>query len=96
MQISERVKQIETITKDILDLKARYDDVLQPIRDLTENVRNLTNQTKTIADDVDTVNKIVTENSKQITQLTTNLATMGGMVSGLHERTRGLEDSDRV
>src|SRR2546429_481970 len=31
MQISERVKQIETITKDILDLKARYDDVLQPI-----------------------------------------------------------------
>jgi deoxycytidine triphosphate deaminase len=33
MQISERVKQIEQITKDILDLKARYEDVLKPIRD---------------------------------------------------------------
>ena len=28
MQISDRVKQIEQITKDILDLRARYDDVL--------------------------------------------------------------------
>ncbi len=32
MQISERVKQIENITKDIIDLKARYEDVLDQLR----------------------------------------------------------------
>lgn len=103
MQISERVKQIENITKDIIDLKARYDDVLQPIRDLTENVQNLTqdvgtlsSQTKTISEDVDRLNKIVEENSKQVGQLTANLGMIGGLVQGISERTRGLEDSDRV
>jgi dCTP deaminase len=103
MQISERVKQIETITKDILDLKARYDDVLQPIRDLTENVKNLTNdvgtltsQTKSIADDLDSLNGLIGENSKQITQLTANVGAMGGLFQGLQERTKGLEDADRL
>jgi len=103
MQISERVKQIETITKDILDLKARYDDVLQPIRDLTENVENLTkdvgaltSQTKSIADDVNSLNGLIGENSKQINQLTATVGAMGGLVQGLQERTRGLEDADRL
>lgn len=103
MQISERVKQIEAITKDIIDLKARYDDVLQPIRDLTENVKSLTqdvgtlaNQTKGIAEDVEGLNKLVEENSKQVTQLTANLGTIGGLVQGLQDRTRGLEDAGRV
>lgn len=38
MQISERVKEIEKMTSDILDLKQRYQDVLDPIRELTQNV----------------------------------------------------------
>ena len=103
MQISERVKQIEIITKDIIDLKARYDDVLQPIRDLTENVQSLTNdvgmltnQTKAIADDVDSLNKLVVENSKQISQLTLNITSMGGLVHGLQERSHSLEDTGRT
>ncbi len=65
MQISERVKQIEQITKDILDLKARYEDVLQPIRDLTENVQSLTgdvtkltSETRGIAGDVGDLNRL--------------------------------------
>jgi deoxycytidine triphosphate deaminase len=83
MQISERVKQIEQITADILDLKARYEDVLKPIRDLTENVQSLTKdvttltaQTSSIATDVNDLNKMVSENSRQVSQLTTNLATI--------------------
>src|ERR1035441_3342917 len=102
MQISERVKQIENITKDIIDLKARYDDVLQPIRDLTENVKNLTadvgslaNQTKAMAGDVEDLNNLVGENSKQISQLTANLGVVGASVQNVQERTRGLEDSGR-
>jgi deoxycytidine triphosphate deaminase len=102
MQISDRVKQIEQITKDILDLKARYEDVLQPIRDLTasvgaltSDVTSLTAQTKNIADDVTKVNNIVGENSKQISQLTANLAVIGGNVQTVQERARGLEDGQR-
>jgi hypothetical protein len=98
MQISERVKQIETITKDILDLKARYDDVLEPIRDLTNNVQSLTSdvtsltqQTESIAKDVENVNSIVGENNKQITSLTTNLATLVAQVQSVQDRTRTLE-----
>jgi deoxycytidine triphosphate deaminase len=103
MQISERVKQIEEITKDILDLKARYDDVLQPIRDLTANVKSLTDdvssltaQTKSIATDVEKVNQTVIENSRQITQLTTNVATMVGHVQAVQERTKSLEEVDKT
>ncbi len=102
MQISERVKQIETITKDVLDLKARYEDVLKPIRDLTDNVQNvtrdvgtLTTQVRSIGDDVGQLNTLVTENSKQITQVATSLGSVGGVVQGLQERARALEDSHR-
>jgi dCTP deaminase len=102
MQISERVKQIETITKDILDLKARYDDVLEPIRDLTDNVQSLTRdvssltqQTKSIAHDLETVNNMVGENNKQINQLTTNLATTLTQIQTVQDRTVKLEDSNK-
>lgn len=100
MQINERVKQIEQITKDILDLKARYEDVLQPIRDLTKNVStltqdvsSLTEQTRGIAKDVETLNGLTTENGRQINQLTANLGMLLGSVQGLQDRARTLEDS---
>lgn len=80
MQISERVKQIENITKDIIDLKARYEDVLQPIKDLTNNVKSLrdtvseiSNQTGILTRDMQNANRMVEENGKQINQLTNNL-----------------------
>jgi septal ring factor EnvC (AmiA/AmiB activator) len=102
MQISERVKQIESITKDILDLKARYDDVLEPIRDLTDNVQSLTNdvtnltaQTKSIAKDVENVNSMVGENNRQINSLTANLGTLVAQVQAVQDRTRSLEDTDK-
>lgn len=90
MQISERVKQIENITKDIIDLKARYEDVLQPIKQLTENVNTLskdisalTTQTKSLTDDLEKVNHMVNENGKQIGQLTANLGIVSTQVQGL-------------
>jgi len=99
MQISERVQEIEQITKDILDLKARYDDVLQPIRDLTKNVSSLTQdvttlteQTRGIAADVEALNRVTSENGRQISQLTTNLNTLVVGVQGVQERTKSLEE----
>jgi len=95
MQISERVKQIEQITKDILDLKARYDDVLQPIRDLTTSVSALTQDVSTLTAETRGIAEDVSENTKQITQLTANLGVLTGAVQGIQDRSRALEDSDR-
>ena len=103
MQISERVKQIEQITQDILDLKARYEDVLEPIRKLTDNVTiltqdvaSLTQETRSLAKDVATLEKMVGENTKQITQITGNLGTIVGQLGAMQERSRALEESDRA
>ncbi|HEY6329645.1 MAG TPA: hypothetical protein VI756_09910 [Blastocatellia bacterium] len=102
MQISERVKQIEQMTRDILDLKARYEDVLQPIRDLTGNVDNLTQdvtklaaQTGLLSRDVENLNGMVSENSKQIAQLTASVATIVGEVNGVQQSALRLEQIDQ-
>lgn len=98
MQINERVKQIENITKDIIDLKARYEDVLQPIKDLTKNVNalsqdvsSLATQTRAIAKDVEEVTRNTSENSHQIAQLTSSLGTIVGTFAGIQERTGSME-----
>lgn len=88
MQISERVKQIENITKDIIELRVKYEDVIKPIKDLTDNVRSLSQtvqiiseQTKTLGIDLGKANDLINENGKQIMQLTNNLT----MVSSNHQ-----------
>jgi deoxycytidine triphosphate deaminase len=103
MQISERVQEIEQITKDIIDLKAQYTDVLQPIRDLTKNVNNLTSdvaslahETRGIAKDVEDLSRLSADNSRQISQLAGNVATLVGTVGGVQERTKGLEEGSKT
>ena len=103
MQISERVKQIEQITREILDLKARYEDVLQPIRDLTKNVDNLTKdvsgltaEATRLTEDMKNLSGLVNENGKQISQLTANMGTLLGQVQAVQERTRSMEDAAKV
>lgn len=77
MQISERVKQIESITSDILDLKAQYKDVLEPIRLLTSNVESLS--------------KDVNENGRQITELTANVNKLVGQVDVVKKSSESAE-----
>jgi dCTP deaminase len=103
MQISERVKQIEQMTRDILDLKARYEDVLQPIRDLTANVDNLTQdvsklatQASQVSKDIESVNNLVSENSRQIQQLTANLIVVVGDVKGIERSAQRFEQADQT
>lgn len=81
MQISDRVKQIENITKDIIELRVKYEDVIKPIKDLTENVRSLSTtvqtiseQTKGLGQDLAKAHDLINENGKQIMQLTNNLS----------------------
>lgn len=77
MQISDRVKQIEQITSEIIDLKKRYEDVMKPIAELTGNVKDLTKnvesvnkRTEKLSEDLQDSNKLVTENARQINILT--------------------------
>lgn len=99
MQISERVKQIENITKDILDLKGKYEDVLKPIKDLTDNVKSLSqtvqiisDQTKTINKDLEKSNDLISENGKQISQLTHNLSTLTQNQQAVSQAVKSQED----
>jgi dCTP deaminase len=102
MQISERVKQIEQITKDILDLKARYEDVLKPIRDLTENVNSLTQdvsalaeQSKGVTKDLGNLNSMVTENGRQISQLTANLGILAAQLEPIKDKNKSIDDKQK-
>jgi dCTP deaminase len=102
MQISERVKQIENITKDIIDLKARYEDVLQPIKDLTNNVKSLkdtvseiSNQTGILTKDMQNANKMVEENGKQINQLTNGLSLLSDKYSSTIKEMDKISDDFR-
>jgi dCTP deaminase len=61
-QIQERLKQIPLLEKDIQELRTKYEDVLNPIRELTENVTKL----ETITD----------QNARQISKLTDSIDTL--------------------
>jgi deoxycytidine triphosphate deaminase len=102
MQISERVKQIEQITKEIFDLKQQYADVLKPIKELTENVRSvskdvgqLASQSREISKDLEKMNDLVTKNGEQISQLTANMGVLQGNVQSSFTRISNIEQSDR-
>jgi deoxycytidine triphosphate deaminase len=106
MQISERVKQIELLTKDIIDLKARYDDVLEPIKTLTSNVSKvtddvaaLTSRSKEIANEIDKLADVTNANASQLGQLASTVQTLATEVriardhsDRAHESTKKHED----
>jgi deoxycytidine triphosphate deaminase len=79
-QLSEHVKHIDKIAKDILELRAKYENVLEPIKVLTQNVDNLTQDVNKLSGSIATVSKDVggleratSENARQINELGQNL-----------------------
>jgi deoxycytidine triphosphate deaminase len=102
MQISERVRQIEQLTKDVFDLKARYEDVLEPIRRLTESVSRvtddvgaLTSRTRELTSDVSKLTEISNLNAQQLQQLTGSLLTLTTEVRVVRDHTQMAEDASR-
>lgn len=95
MQISERVKQIETITAEIIDLKKRYNDVMKPISELTENVKDLTKnvnvinkRTEQLTEDLDKSSGLITENGRQIQHL---MGMVGTLTTEVKEQERDVQ-----
>ena len=102
-QISERVRDIEKITSDIIDLKARYDDVLQPIKKLTESIDQvtadvsaLTKETRRLTHDLDALRGITGENAKQISQITAGIGALSGELKDVAEQSRRTQDAAQV
>jgi len=81
MQISERVKQIEQITSDILDLRQRYQDVLEPIKELTKNVDRVSQDVDKLTERSAELREATSANAEQLRQLTANLATLTTQLS---------------
>ena len=93
MQISERVKEIEKITSDILDLKQRYEDVLGPIRELTQNVDRISQDVDKLTERASELREATGANAEQLRQVTVNLGTI---TSQLTASLKTAERAERV
>ena len=93
MQISERVKDIEKITSDILDLKQRYQDVLEPIRELTQNVDRISQDVDKLTERASELRDATSANADQLRQVTVNL---GVITSQLAESAKAAGRAERI
>jgi len=101
MKISERVRQIEQMASDILDLKKRYEDVLEPIKALTQNVDRISQDVEKLTLRTSELREVSKDNADQLRQVVANLSSMTtqiGTVSETARRAENLvkEESDRV
>ena len=81
MQISERVKQIEQITKDVLDLRQRYQNVLEPIRELTTNVTRVSQDVDKLSERTAELREVTSTNAEQLRQVGMDLSTITAQLS---------------
>ncbi len=93
-QISSEVRHIQTLTQQVLELQAKYNDVLEPIKVLTANVDKvsanvgiLTKDLERVAGQVNTVQTLTSDNAKQVNELVTGIRLLTGEVSKLDGKT---------
>ena len=80
-RISDEVKQIQRLTKDILDLKAQYNDVLKPIQDLTKNVDKVSLDVSLLSESVKTLRTVVGDHEKDLRDVGTKIGRYGLLVN---------------
>ena len=92
-RISDEVKQIQRLTQDVLDLKAKYTDVLEPIKILTSNVDKvntevgmLTRELKTLGGDVQRLEKVTSENAHQVSDIAASVKLLTNQVVDIKDR----------
>ena len=102
MQISERVKEIEMLKKDLSEIRNQYNDVLTPIRELTNDVQTVNNsieklktQTESLGKDVDDIKQMVLTNNNQINQLTTSLQVLTSEVGNVKSNIRDIDQGTK-
>lgn len=97
-QISDRVSQIQKITQDVLDLQAKYNNVLEPIKALTEDVKTVNNtvarlsdQVRSVSLNVDKLEDLYRRNSELVNKVSTNVETIGSRVKTQDAEMRKVE-----
>ena len=82
-KISEEVRRIQDLTKAVLDLKAQYNDVLEPIKTLTKNIDKvntdvalLAEQIKNMGGQVNRLEQLTERNAEQVHQITESVRSL--------------------
>ena len=86
-KISEEVRRIQDLTKAVLDLKAQYNDVLEPIKTLTKNIDKvntdvalLAEQIKNMGGQVNRLEQLTERNAEQVHQITESVRSLRNKV----------------
>ncbi len=82
-QLTEHVKKIDKITTELMELRTKYDDVMQPIKELsvdverlTVNVDKLQGNIGDVGHQVSRLENLASDNNKQITDITRNVTSL--------------------
>lgn len=82
-QLTEHVKKIDKITTELMELRTKYDDVMQPIKELsgeverlTANVDRLQGNIGEVGHQVSRLEDLASVNSTQIAEITSGVASL--------------------
>ncbi len=100
--LSEHVKEIDRITKDILDLRSKYEDVIDPIKQLTGNVEKLSQDVDKLSSSIGVVSNQVSKleaatssNARHVNEISVSVKVLLGEVTHVKAETARLGDADR-
>jgi deoxycytidine triphosphate deaminase len=100
-QLTQHVKEIDKIATDLLELRGKYENVVEPIKDLTTNVTRLSGDVdklsitiRTIGDQVGKLEGLTNENARQVTQISNSIQLLVGEVGYVKKDGQTLAQAD--
>jgi len=80
-RISEEVRHIQELAKEVLDLKVQYNDVLKPIAELTKNIDSVNTDVRLLAESVKSLRGSVSAQDKELRDVGSKLGRYGVLVN---------------
>jgi dCTP deaminase len=80
-RISDEVRHIQDLAKEVLDLKVQYNDVLKPIAELTKNVESVNTDVRLLAESVKTLRGSVSDQDKELRDVGSKIGRYGLLVN---------------
>jgi hypothetical protein len=80
-RISEEVRHIQELAKDVLDLKVQYNDVLKPIAELTKNIDKVNTDVLLLAESVKSLRGSVSDQDKELREVGSKVGRYGLLVN---------------
>ena len=89
-QLSEQIKQLDKISKDMMDLRAKYDNVVQPIKELTSNVDKLSKDVDKLQQNLSELQALTTQNAQTVREMGVNVQAVLSQVGAVSAEARRL------